>query len=123
MMGMMMGNWRTSVPRRAAGLTARRVETEKRPGAFADGGGLYLEIAKSGAKSWVFRYQIRGRRRDMGLGSVKTFGLAEARERALEARRAVARGIDPIETRRAERGAAAVATAKSMTFAQCAAAY
>jgi integrase len=104
-------------------LTARRVETEKRPGAFADGGGLYLEIAKSGAKSWVFRYQIGGRRRDMGLGSVKTFSLAEARERALEARRAVARGIDPIETRRAERGAAAVATAKSMTFAQCADAF
>jgi integrase len=111
------------VPRRPAGLTARRVETVKRPGAFADGGGLYLEIAKSGAKSWVFRYQIGGRRRDMGLGSVKTFGLAEARERALEARRAVARGIDPIETRRAQRGAAAVATAKSMTFAQCADAF
>jgi integrase len=111
------------MPKRAAGLTARRVETEKRPGSFADGGGLYLQVAPTGARTWIFRYQMGGRRRDMGLGSTATFTLARARERALAARQLVADGIDPIDSRRAERAAQAVATARSMTFAACAEAY
>ena len=49
---------------------------------FGDGGGLYLLVADSGAKSWVLRFQLKGRRRDMGLGSAELFSLAEARERA-----------------------------------------
>jgi integrase len=59
----------------------------------------------------------------MGLGSTKTFSLAEARERALAARRLAADGIDPIDSRRAVRAARAVATVRSMTFAACAEAY
>jgi integrase len=111
------------MPKRAAGLTARRVATEKRPGAFADGGGLYLQVAPSGAKSWIFRYQLAGRRRDMGLGSVSAFTLAEARERATDAFRQVARGIDPIDARLAERSAASVTAAKTITFSACAQRY
>ena len=111
------------MPKRAAGLTARQVETLKKPGLVADGGGLYLQITASGAKSWVFRYQIAGRRRDMGLGSVDVFSLAEAREKARAARRLVAEGTDPIDHRRAERAAKAVGAAKTMSFKECAEAY
>src|SRR3954465_15314376 len=109
--------------RRARGLTARRVETESRAGMFGDGGGLYLLVADSGAKSWVLRFQLKGRRRDMGLGSAEPFSLAEARERARAMRRLVAEGIDPIEKRRADRVATAIDAATAMTFSDCATAY
>ena len=111
------------MPKRAAGLTVRQVETRKAPGFVADGGGLYLQITPAGAKTWVLRFQIAGRRRDMGLGSASVFSLAEARERAREARRLVVQGIDPIEARRAERSAKALDAAKAMSFRQCAQGY
>src|SRR5690349_829346 len=101
------------MPKRAAGLTARRVDTEKRRGSYADGGGLYLQIAPTGAKTWIFRYQIGGRRRDMGLGSTTTFSLAEARERARAQRRLIADGIDPIDSRRNDRIIKAVEAARA----------
>lgn len=111
------------MPKRAAGLTARQVGTKKGPGLFADGGGLYLRIRGAHSRSWIFRYQTRGRRRDMGLGATDVVTLAEARELALEARRAVARGVDPISARRRDRDRAATAAAKTMTFSECARAY
>lgn len=111
------------MPKRAAGLTARQVETRKTAGLFADGGGLYLQITAGGAKSWIFRYQRAGRRRDMGLGSADLFTLAEARQKALAARRMVAEGIDPIDARHAERQAKALDAAKAMTFKAAALAY
>lgn len=83
-------------------LSARKVATAG-PGYYADGGGLYLQVTESGARSWILRYQLNGRRREMGLGSVSLFGLAEARERALAGRRLLADGIDPIDARRADR--------------------
>ena len=52
---------------------------------IADGGGLYLQVAKGGAKTWIFRFQINGRRRDMGLGSVDKVSLGAARRKASEA--------------------------------------
>ena len=95
------------------GLTARQAETRKTPGLFADGGGLYLAVT-GGGKSWIFRYQVAGRRRDMGLGSADTFSLADAREKAREARRLVAEGTDPIEARRAARAAQVFAATKAI---------
>src|SRR5690349_1463445 len=92
-------------------LTARRVVTEQRPGLYADGGGLYLQVSPGGAKSWIFRFQRQGRRRDMGLGSASVFALADAREKAARARRLVAEGQDPIETARAGKMAARLETA------------
>lgn len=80
-------------------LTVRRVAEESRPGMHADGGGLYLKIDKSGCKRWVFLYFTDGRRREMGLGSVKTVHLYEARESALAARKKVYAGHDPIAER------------------------
>lgn len=76
-------------------LTARQVQTITKPGRHADGGGLYLVVDPSGAKRWAMLVTIRGRRREMGLGSLHAFTLAEAREIATEARRAIARGEDP----------------------------
>lgn len=85
-------------------LTARQVQTLG-PGYHADGDGLYLQVTPSGARSWILRYQLAGRRREMGLGPVALFGLAEARQRAAQQRRLLADGIDPIEARRAARAA------------------
>src|SRR5215472_9805778 len=100
----------------AAALTARRVETVKAPGMYADGGGLYLQVAPTGAKTWIFRFQLRGRRRDMGLGSTAVYPLAEARRKAADARRLTAEGIDPIEQRAGQAAAAVASAAKAMTF-------
>jgi integrase len=109
--------------RRAAGLTARRVQTQRDPGLFGDGGGLYLQVAPSGAKTWIFRFQLAGRRRDMGLGSANLFSLAEVRGRAFHARRLVADGIDPIEQRAAAKVTAKTNAIRGITFRECAERY
>lgn len=88
-------------------LSARRVTTVSKPGYYADGGGLYLQVSPSGAKTWIFRYRFAGKRPEMGLGPVHTVGLAEAREAAQAARKALLDGIDPLAARRAARAAAA----------------
>ena len=48
-------------------LSARAVETVKKPGLLADGGGLYLQVSKSGTKSWLYKFMLNGRSREMGL--------------------------------------------------------
>ena len=82
-------------------LTSREVETAG-PGKFEDGGGLRLVVSKSGARRWVLRYTLNGKRREMGLGSFPAVNLAQARNKALEFRGKVDSGIDPIRERRAE---------------------
>ena len=104
-------------------LTARTVETVKKPGLHADGGGLYLHVSRSGARSWIFRWKRDGRLRDMGLGPLNTISLAEARDKALACRKLKYDGRDPIEERQAQRQAAKLETAKAMTFKDCAKAY
>jgi hypothetical protein len=59
-------------------LSVRKVQTAK-PGRHSDGRGLMLLVKASGARSWVLRYQLKGRRRDMGLGPYPEVTLAEAR--------------------------------------------
>jgi integrase len=107
---------------RTLGLTVAKVGSFG-PGYHADGGGLYLQVAPGGGRSWIFRYQIAGRRRDMGLGSTSIVGLAEARRVAHECRRLLFEGIDPLERKRAGRSAAALEAAKAITFRQCAEGY
>ena len=71
---------------------------------MTDGGGLYLRVAPSGAKSWILRTVIQGRRCDLGLGSVTLVSLAEAREQAVHLRKVARAGGDPLaERRRAHR--------------------
>ncbi|VVE90824.1 Arm DNA-binding domain-containing protein [Pandoraea bronchicola] len=65
-------------------LSTQGVARNGKPGLYADGGGLYLQITKAGVKSWLFRYMRDGKARGMGLGPLHTIGLAEARTRALE---------------------------------------
>jgi len=92
-----------------------------------DGGGLYLQAVTgaSGAirKSWLFRFVEKGRERQMGLGSLETVSLAQAREKAGECRRQRQEGVDPIDARNSQRAAAAAENSKLMTFDQCAAGY
>jgi integrase len=104
-------------------LTALAVDRAKRRGYYGDGGGLFLQVSASGAKSWVFRFKEFGRLREMGLGPTHTVSLAEARQKALECRRLRLDGRDPIETRKAARRQARLDTAKAMTFKQCAEGY
>ena len=81
-------------------LSATRVRALKEPGRYSDGGGLHLFISKVGRKSWVHRITIDGRRRDIGLGGFPSVSLAQARERAIANRAAVAEGRDPLADRR-----------------------
>ena len=104
-------------------LTARAVSSAKEPGYYGDGSGLYLQISDYGTRSWVFRFMLHGRSREMGLGSLNTFSLKEARERARAARQLLADGVDPIEARREKRGAERAATAARITFEDAAAQY
>jgi integrase len=89
------------VPKRASGLTARKVETLRRPGRHADGHGLYLVVKPSGRKSWVLLYTFDGRRREMGLGGYPTMSLATARKTTLQHREMLSMGKDPLAKTRA----------------------
>jgi len=104
-------------------LTALAVNQAKRRGYYGDGGGLFLQVSPGGAKSWVFRFKEAGKLREMGLGPTHTVSLAEARQKALECRKARLDGRDPIEARRAERMHAKLDAAKAMTFVACAERY
>ena len=104
-------------------LTALGVARLKTPGMYGDGGGLWLQVTGKGAKSWIFRFTLRGKSREMGLGSAGTFSLAEARDKALACRKLCAEGLDPIEAKRAQQDEARLEAARAMTFRQCATSY
>jgi integrase len=84
-------------------LTALKVNRLKEPGKYADGNGLYLVVDPSGAKRWLLRTVVHGRRRDMGLGGVRLVSLAEARDKARQYRKIAREGGDPIAQRKQER--------------------
>jgi integrase len=111
--------------RKADELSALEVSRLTKPGIHFVGGvdGLALQVSASGARSWILRKMIAGKRRDMGLGGFPDVPLAGAREKARAIREQVDMGIDPIEDRRAKRAALAAERAKAMTFTQCVAAY
>ena len=88
--------------RQTSKLNARLVQTLKTPGRYSVGGGLFLVVSKTGAKSWVFMSWVGGREIEHGLGGLTSVCLAKARERAAECRRHVAEGRNPIEARRAK---------------------
>lgn len=104
-------------------LSAKAVENQKRAGYFADGGGLYLQVTASRSKSWIFRYTIGGKSREMGLGSINAIGLSEARKRAADNRLLLQDGIDPIAARNAQSAQEALKRAKSVSFQTCADSY
>lgn len=82
-------------------LTAKRVlRALKARGRYADGGGLYLQVVTPGRGSWLLRYERNGREHMLGLGPVVDFTLAEARERARQARQLLRDGVDPLAQKR-----------------------
>ncbi len=83
-------------------LTAVAVR-RKKPGKYADGNGLYLVVDDSGARRWILRTVVKGKRRDIGLGSVALVGLAEARDEAARLRRIARAGGDPVVDRQRRR--------------------
>jgi hypothetical protein len=83
-------------------LTAMGISKLSAPGRYADGNSLYLVVDKSGAKRWVLRTVVQGRRRDMGLGGIRTVSLAQARATAQRYRAIARNGGDPLEERRRE---------------------
>ncbi len=100
------------------GLTARAVETAK-PGKYCDGRGLWLVVSETRARKWVYRFSLAGKPHEMGLGAYPDTSLADAREKATDARRAVKDGRNPIEARQAEK----VVSAARKTFGEVALAY
>ncbi len=80
-------------------LSAKTVEKAKKPGMHGDGGGLYLQVKSPENRCWIFRYAREDKVRYMGLGSLATVTLADAREQATKCRRLLQDGVDPIAAR------------------------
>lgn len=94
-----------------------------KPGYYSDGNGLYLQVSATSSKSWIFRFTIKGKQREMGLGALHTISLSEARLKAKEQRLMLVNGVDPLAAREKAREAEALTRAKMMTFDECAAQY
>ena len=102
-------------------LTVKGVEAKKEPGMYGDGAGLYLRIGPTGAKSWILRTVIHGKRCELGIGSASLVTLAEAREKASGMRKVAREGGDPAADRKAAQKAAIEAQKRErMTFEQAA---
>ena len=101
------------------------------PQRYADGGGLYLNVSDSGARSWVFMFGFpgvvtkTGKRKtiEMGLGPFPDVTLAEARDRADEVRKQLRNGVNPIAAKKDEIANLTITAAKAKTFKECADAY
>jgi integrase len=94
---------------------------------LGDGGGLWLQctLGEGGhvRRSWTFRYERHGKRREMGLGPAHTLGLAEARDKARRLRQQLLDDVDPLAARQAARRANLAAIAQAMSFRDCARLY
>ncbi len=80
--------------------------------------GLYLQLTPNGGRTWILRMLVGGRRRDIGLGGYPTVTLAQARDKAREARDKVERGLDPVEERKAAKAKLIEARRKGMLFSE-----
>lgn len=110
------------MPKVAKELTPLEVKRLSQPGLHAAGGvaGLLLQVTTSGAKSWVLRAMVGNKRRDIGLGGYPTVPLATARDKAREARELIAKGIDPVEQKKAARAQLIASQGKAVTFKEAA---
>jgi|KBSSwiStaDraftv2_1062776.scaffolds.fasta_scaffold304813_2 integrase len=120
---MIVGKSGVEMARTVGKLTALKVARVLAPGMYADGAGLYLQVTGVGAKSWIYRFSLNGKAREMGLGSLAAVNLSEARIKAGECRRLRQQGSDPIEERKARRQKAELEAAKTITFKEAAANY
>ena len=106
-----------------AKLTAKKIASLKAPGRYGDGDGLWLHIGPAGNRSWVLRYMRDGCAREMGLGPISLVSLAEARDAAIGARKALLNGTDPIQARHDQRNQRRVEAARGVSFKECAERY
>jgi len=104
-------------------LTVKRIEKLISRGRYRDEHGLYLQVMSKTNRSWLLRYERGGKEHWLGLGALHTFDLDDARERARQARKLLADGIDPLEVKRAERATKALKEDRSMTFKEAAQQY
>jgi integrase len=113
------------MPKLAKEMGALEVSRLAAPGLHFVGAvpGLALHVTKTGARSWVFRVVIAGKRREMGLGNYPSVTLAKARENARDARDLIRKGVDPIERQQAAQSAMRAAIAAALTFKECAGKY
>ena len=88
------------------------------PGRHCDGQGLYLLVQPSGTRSWIQRLVVRGRRRELGLGSIPLVLLAEAREKAIANRKVAREGGDPLADKRRVRAMPTFAEAAEAVLEQ-----
>lgn len=123
-LSMLGGMWGSKMPRIASELSAIDVKRLAHPGGkrnvlYSVGGvpGLHLQLTPKDGRSWVLRAIVGTRRRDIGLGGFPAVTLAQAREKAREARDKISQGIDPIEERKAAKAALAAAQRRGLTFA------
>ncbi len=113
------------MPKRAKEMSPLAVSRLTKPGLHFVGvvSGLALQIAQSGAKSWILRYPDGKKRKEMGLGPYPDVGLADARRRAREEREKLDKGVDPINERRMAQSAMRAQSAAAITFEKAALAY
>lgn len=109
--------------RKYNGLNALTVQRLTKPGRYCDGYGLYLQISKTVTKSWLFRFMLRGKSHEMGLGPIALVSLAEAREKVIDLQRILLSGQDPLEQKRIRHRQMVLETANEMSFDEAAAAY
>jgi integrase len=113
------------MPRKAAELSPLSISRLKEPGLWAVGGvaGLYLHVNARGARSWILRVVVGDKRRDMGLGGYPDIGVADARQKAREARLKIEHGVDPILLRKQAKSELMALQATDKTFEQAAGEY
>jgi integrase len=87
-------------------LSPAKIRSLKDPGYYSDGNCLYLQVSEAGSKSWIVRVTIKGKRREIGVGSLRYVSLAEARDEAIEIRKAARTGGDPLTDRQQQKQAA-----------------
>ena len=106
------------MPRKLSNALTPLAVKNAKPGRHADGGGLHLLVKESGARSWVYRFMLKGKARDVGLGAAGPGGvsLANARDLAAALRLKVKAGTDPLAERQ-QQAAEAVAAAQRATIA------
>lgn len=104
-------------------LTALKIGKLDAPGHYPDGGNLYFQISETGSRSWIFKFTLRGRSREMGVGPLSSVSLAAARAEATKCRDLLRDGIDPIEARKAEQRQRALETSGPRLFKAAAAGY
>ncbi|AWL03823.1 tyrosine-type recombinase/integrase [Massilia oculi] len=100
-------------------MSAMAVKKATAPGYYPDGGGLYLQVSPTGSKSWIYRFTLNKKERQMGLGSYPDVTLAKARELATASRLLAKSGVDPIAARDSQRAT----FQQQRTFSQCAEEY